>query len=151
MVYAGELRQIAANLLGNALDATSRNGRIFLRERIATDWSTGRQGIRITVADTGHGMDTDTLHRAFDAFFSTKSSTGTGLGLWVIKEIIGKHAGRIRVRSSQKPLHRGTVFTVFLPEIASLPSASESPTFPETAAMQTTEFSDSSHRATFVD
>ncbi len=118
MVFGGEVRQIAANLLGNALDASSRGGRIHLRERIATDWSTGRTGIRLTIADTGHGMDPDTLQQAFRPFFSTKSATGTGLGLWVIQEIVAKHAGRIRVRSSQDPKHRGTVFSVFLPEVA---------------------------------
>ncbi len=117
LVFAGELRQVIANLIGNALDALGPDGRIFLRDRAATDWTTGRKGIRITVADTGHGMDAATQQRIFEAFYSTKSATGTGLGLWVSNEIVQKQGGRIRVRSSRGERH-GTVFTVFLPEIA---------------------------------
>ena len=57
-------------------------------------------------------MDQDTQSRIFEAFFSTKGITGTGLGLWVSREIMDKHDGHFRVRSR---LGRGTVFTMFLP------------------------------------
>lgn len=116
-VFEGELRQIVANLLGNAVDAVSPGGRILLRQRRATEWSSGRQGIRITVADTGHGMTRETQARIFDPFFSTKGSLGTGLGLWITREIVEKHAGRIRVRSSSRPDHSGSVFVLFLPDL----------------------------------
>ena len=56
LCYEGEIRQVLANLIGNAIDASSRGGSLFLRERAATDWKTGRQGIALTVADTGCGM-----------------------------------------------------------------------------------------------
>jgi signal transduction histidine kinase len=114
-VYAGELRQVIANLVGNSLDALGHGGRIVVRESPATDWVSGRKGVRVTVADGGHGMSAEVVRRVFEPFFSTKNDTGTGLGLWVSKEIVEKHGGSIRVRSRQKEPHRGTAFSVFLP------------------------------------
>lgn len=122
MVFAGELRQVVANLVANAIDAVGSDGRVVLRERRSTDWRTGRQGTLILVSDSGHGMAPETASRIFEPFFSTKSETGTGLGLWVSKEIVEKNGGAIRVRSVQQPPYRGTVFSVFLPE----PSHAES-------------------------
>ena len=112
LIRDGEIRQVIANLLGNALDALAEDGRLLVRTACAHDWRTGRDGIRITVADNGTGMDQDTQSRIFEAFFSTKGITGTGLGLWVSREIMDKHDGHFRVRSR---LGRGTVFTMFLP------------------------------------
>jgi len=60
-------------------------------------------------------MDTPTQRRVFEAFFTTKDIGGTGLGLWISKEIVDRHCGMLRVRSSQKPDRCGTVFTLFLP------------------------------------
>jgi PAS domain S-box-containing protein len=115
--YASELRQVLANLIGNALDAL--NGMtprvLTIRSRPATDWVTARKGVRITVADTGCGMDSVTAQHIFEPFFTTKSETGTGLGLWVSEEIINKRGGTLRVHSSQAPEHRGSVFSFFLP------------------------------------
>jgi signal transduction histidine kinase len=74
--------------------------------------------MRITVADTGAGMDRDTLGRIFEAFFTTKEDTGTGLGLWVSHEIIRKHRGEVRVRSRAGTVdaRSGTIFQIFLPD-----------------------------------
>jgi PAS domain S-box-containing protein len=113
--FDGELRQVFTNLIGNALDASREGGPITLREREATDWRTGRKGVRITVADRGHGMSKETVSRIFEPFFSTKGITGTGLGLWVSLEIIQKHRGVMKVRSNASPSHHGTVFNVFIP------------------------------------
>jgi PAS domain S-box-containing protein len=66
--YPGEMRQVMANLIGNALDAMPFGGRLQLRVRKATDWITGRPGLRITVADNGHGMSAATRRRAFEPF-----------------------------------------------------------------------------------
>jgi PAS domain S-box-containing protein len=101
MVFAGELRQVVANLVGNAIDAVGSGGCIVLRERPVTDWRTRRNGTLISVSDSGHGMASETVARVFEPFFSTKTETGTGLGLWVSKEIVEKHGGSIRVRSRQ--------------------------------------------------
>ena len=68
-----------------------------------------------TIAESGSGMSQVTQGKLFDAFFTTKGIGGTGLGLWVSKEIIARHAGSIGLRSSQREQHRGTVFTIFLP------------------------------------
>ncbi|WP_109485591.1 ATP-binding protein [Occallatibacter savannae] len=115
MGYPGDLRQVFSNLLRNALEAIGSNGRISIRERICTDPESGRRFLRITVADSGHGMTPDVQKHLFEPFFSTKPATGTGLGLWVSKEIIDKHSGRIVVRSSTHPVRHGTVFSVLLP------------------------------------
>jgi signal transduction histidine kinase len=109
------MRQVFANLVGNALDALSGQGDLWLRTRFATDCKTGQAGLRVTVADNGCGMSEATQRGLFEAFFTTKPATGTGLGLWVSLEIIRNHAGRVRVRSSEVTPHRGTVFALFFP------------------------------------
>jgi signal transduction histidine kinase len=113
--FEGELRQVFTNLVGNALDASRDGGKITLRERDATHWRIGKKGVRITIADRGHGMSRETLARIFEPFFSTKGITGTGLGLWVSMGIIQKHQGRIKVKSSTSSQHHGTVFSMFIP------------------------------------
>jgi signal transduction histidine kinase len=114
--FEGEIRQVLSNLVGNAIEAmTGGEGRLRLRLRAGNDWTTGRAGMVFTVADTGCGMSPGTVARIFDAFFTTKGMTGTGLGLWVSKEIVERHSGSLRVRSSQREGGSGTVFTLFLP------------------------------------
>jgi signal transduction histidine kinase len=118
VIYDGEIRQIFANLIGNAIDAMQGvGGKLTLRTASSRDWQNGRRGVTISVADSGEGMDRSTVKRIFEPFFSTKGSTGTGLGLWVSREILSKHLGRIQVRSRPtKTSARGwTVFRVFLP------------------------------------
>ncbi len=132
MAHEGEIRQVLANLVGNAIDALAPGGRITLRKSASHDWRTGRPGIRITVADNGSGMAPETLRRIFEPFFSTKGITGTGLGLWVSHEIIERHHGRITVRSRQATPARsgGTAFTLFLPienDLSEAPAADLAP------------------------
>jgi signal transduction histidine kinase len=90
-------------------------GRLFIRERESTNWKTGEPGVTITVADMGSGMSPQTQDKIFNPFFTTKGVTGTGLGLWVSREIVLRHRGSLCVRSSQSTDHHGTVFTLFLP------------------------------------
>ena len=87
-------------------------GRLLVR---AHDTTVPRPGVRILIADDGHGMPPATLARIFEPFFTTKDLNGTGLGLWISSGIIERHDGRIHVRSSTHPTHRGTVFSLFLP------------------------------------
>ncbi|WP_348266581.1 ATP-binding protein [Edaphobacter paludis] len=117
MVQAGEIRQVLANLFGNAMDALPSGGRILLRTAATRDWRSGRHGIAITVADNGTGMDSATLNRLFEPFFSTKGITGTGLGLWISHEIVAKHRGTLHVRSraTENGVAGGTVFRLFIP------------------------------------
>ena len=114
--FEGEIRQVLSNLVSNAIDAMHPlGGRLLLRTREATNWITGERGVTFTVADTGTGIPPSALNRIFEAFFTTKDIGGTGLGLWVSSEIVNRHRGAFRVRSTQKQGHSGTVFTMFLP------------------------------------
>jgi PAS domain S-box-containing protein len=113
--FEGEIRQVLSNLVSNALDAMPEGGRLLLRSRLGRHWETGERGVVMTVADTGVGMSPATREKLFHAFFTTKGLTGTGLGLWVTKEIVARHHGTLHLRSSQSPQHHGTVFSLFLP------------------------------------
>jgi PAS domain S-box-containing protein len=110
-----EIRQVLSNLIANAIDAMRVGGRLLLRAHDASHPVTGVKGVRITIADTGHGMDPATQARIFEPFFTTKELNGTGLGLWISAEILERHHGQLAVRSSQHPRHHGTVFGLFLP------------------------------------
>jgi PAS domain S-box-containing protein len=127
--YEGEIRQVLANLVGNAIDATSSGGRLIVRARRSHGWTDGHAcGIRLTVADTGSGMTPEVRGRIFEAFFTTKEAIGTGLGLWVSQEIIEKHRGLVNVRSraAGDGQSSGTVFHLFLPDDESLASRQRS-------------------------
>ena len=114
--FDGEIRQVLSNLIANAIDAMrGAGGKMLVRSREATDWKAGRKGIVITIADSGSGMDAHTLSRVFEPFFTTKEINGTGLGLWISREIVTRHSGVLRVRSFQSASCSGTVFTLFLP------------------------------------
>jgi signal transduction histidine kinase/HAMP domain-containing protein len=116
--FGGELRQLFANFIGNALDAMPEGGRLHLRLRPGSGhradglWC---HGTRVTVSDSGSGMSPDTMKHIFEAFFTTKQVTGTGLGLWVSDEIVRKHHGSVRLRSRQSH-PSGTTFTLFFPD-----------------------------------
>lgn len=114
--FSGELRQLFANLIGNAIEAGSKT--IKIRVSPAEDGnSSGRPGVYVLVADDGAGIPDGTSSNLFEPFFTTKAEKGTGLGLWVSKGIVQKHEGWIRVRSSVTPGHRGTTFCMFLPTV----------------------------------
>jgi signal transduction histidine kinase len=116
LCLSSELRQVFANLIANALDAMRQGGKLTIRSRPQPHALTGAAGLRISIADTGHGMDRNTLRRLFEPFVSTKGDGGTGLGLWVSREILDKHRATIRVRSRQTPGASGTVFSIWIPE-----------------------------------
>jgi PAS domain S-box-containing protein len=120
--YAGEIRQVLANMVGNSIDASSTDGRLIVRAKKSRNWKAPEQtGVRFTVADAGAGMDAEARSRAFEAFFTTKENTGTGLGLWVSMEILNKHHGTVHLRSrtSDSGSPSGTVFQFFIPDNAS--------------------------------
>ncbi len=112
---SGELRQLFANLVGNAADAMKQGGVLRIRVKSSSTASGGMPGVRVTVADSGCGIDPKNLRKIFEPFFSTKGNMGTGLGLWVSSSIVQKHDGRIQVKSCNKEGRCGTVFSVFLP------------------------------------
>ena len=112
----GELKQILSNLVANAIDASKERGRIIIRARQSRDLHSGRSGIRISIADTGIGIDESNKARLFSPFFTTKKEVGTGLGLWLSKDLLEKKGGSIQYRSrSARP--SGTVMSIFLPTL----------------------------------
>jgi signal transduction histidine kinase len=115
----GELRQILANIIGNATDAMRQGG--CLRIRISNRKHLRRTGccVRLTIADNGTGIPREVLPTIFEPFVTTKGETGTGLGLWVTSETVKKNGWKIRVRSSRNPGQRGTVFSLLIPKLAS--------------------------------
>jgi PAS domain S-box-containing protein len=112
---SGELRQVFENLLENATDAVGMGGHIRVRARTLDH--TGHGKVVISVCDDGVGIAKERVRLIFDPFFTTKLWSGTGLGLWVSREIVRKHGGTIRVRSTEG---KGSVFTVTLPVAAEL-------------------------------
>jgi PAS domain S-box-containing protein len=113
----GELRQVFSNLLANSLDAITYEGKIRIRARNARSAThPDRQGVRITFSDNGRGIRRDLRAHIFDPFFTTKGNMGTGLGLWVTRQIVDKHGGQIRMRSCNDGVQSGTVFSVFIPQ-----------------------------------
>jgi PAS domain S-box-containing protein len=116
--YPGELRQLLSNLILNAMESMKDGGRLRLRViRMQEKSGDQRQGVRITIADTGSGIPVSSLPHIFEPFYTTKKENGTGLGLWLAYGIVQKHTGWIRVASRTTPgTSTGTVFMVFLPE-----------------------------------
>jgi PAS domain S-box-containing protein len=112
----GEIRQLFANLLNNSIDAAPNRGRIVIRVSSARE-RTGaeRDGVRLTVCDNGPGIAFELRKKLFEPFFTTKKEVGTGLGLWVSTNVVRKHEGTIRVRSSMETGKSWTAFSVFLP------------------------------------
>jgi PAS domain S-box-containing protein len=128
--YAGEIRQVLANMVGNSIDASSIGGRLIVRARRSRSWKNPQlQGVRFSVADSGTGMESEVRKRAFEAFYTTKENTGTGLGLWLSLEILNKHNGTVNLRSCPAGYGKpsGTVFQFFLPDDPALAVATESP------------------------
>lgn len=115
LAYPHQLRQMCANLLLNAADAMPSGGRIYARLAPAHEWKDHRPGLRLTFADTGSGIAAKNLSRMWDPFFTTKGAAGNGIGLSLVKNTVQKHHGVLRVRSSTRAGHSGTVFSIFLP------------------------------------
>ena len=114
---AGEIRQVISNLIANAIDALPMEGTLRIRvHRSKALTNSKRPGGRIVIADTGSGISPEHRKKLFEPFYTTKQDVGTGLGLWVSREIVQKHGGSITLRSCTIPGRTGTVFSIFLPE-----------------------------------
>jgi PAS domain S-box-containing protein len=110
----GELKQILSNLIANAIDASKEGGRILISGRASRHFQSGHHGIRITVADDGTGIAREYRQRLFTPFFTTKREIGTGLGLWITKDLLEKKGGHIRFRSRTET-KSGTAIGLFIP------------------------------------
>ena len=102
-----ELREVATNLLKNALDAMEKGGEIVL----SAESRAGR--VRAEVSDNGPGISKEQQAKLFTPFFTTKGERGTGLGLCLSQQIVERHGGEIRITSEEG---RGTVSAFELPE-----------------------------------
>ena len=107
----GELRQIIANIVGNAIDAMRTGGRLRIRITESSEY------VRLTIADSGTGIPSDVLPTIFEPFVTTKGETGTGLGLWVTAEIMKRNGWKIHVRSCSRPGRSGTMFYIVIPAL----------------------------------
>ena len=122
--HSREIREVFANLFLNAIDAMNSHGRLRIRISEAQECSgQQRYGVRILVADNGHGIAPKHLNQIFEPTFTTKGERGNGIGLSVVRDMIRDHRGTIRVRSSVRRGRSGTIFSVFLPGGAPFKSA----------------------------
>ncbi len=109
----GEIRQVLVNLIANAIDAMPQGGSLLVRGSSACHPITKVAGIKISVVDHGEGISARVMHKLFEPFFTTKGNIGTGLGLWLTKDIIERHKGYIRVRNHRRP--HGAIFSFWIP------------------------------------
>ena len=110
LAYPGEMRQVVSNLVNNAIEASPAGSQLQIRVSCASVNGHGPRA-RILIVDQGPGIATHLKQQIFEPFFTTKGEKGTGLGLWITRELVQKHSGRILVRSSCK----GSCFIVDLP------------------------------------
>jgi len=102
-----QLKQVFLNVIKNAFEAFDNGGRICLQ----TSWDEGEGLVKIAVEDNGPGVDGQTIDNIFIPFFTTKEK-GTGLGMFLSKQIIDNHGGLIEVESEPG---KGTTVTVLIP------------------------------------
>lgn len=102
-----DLREIVINLILNAVDAMPAGGTVLLRGEEQD------QRVILTCQDSGIGMPPAVLERIFEPFFSTKGSSGTGMGLAILYGVVARHGGEVHVAST---VGAGTTFTVALPK-----------------------------------
>jgi signal transduction histidine kinase len=94
-VYVGELNQVWTNIIDNAIYAVPKSGEIIIET-----WC-DKKNVTIKIADNGTGIPKEILSRVFDPFFTTKKvGQGTGIGLDIVKNVISKHHGEIKVNST---------------------------------------------------
>jgi len=109
------LRQLFANLISNAIDATPPGGCVRIEVSPAVNWrDPSKRGVSVVVADTGSGIPEQVRRRIFEPFLTTKGDAGTGLGLWVCDDIVKRHGGRLRLKTRTHG-RSGTAFSIFLP------------------------------------
>ncbi|HEX4155094.1 MAG TPA: ATP-binding protein [Acidobacteriaceae bacterium] len=110
LVPADDLRQILTNLISNACDAF-----IGPTGLVEVDISSAGQLAIVEVRDNGAGIAAENLPRIFDPFFTTKEDVGTGIGLWITRELVEKSGGRISVHGDDLPPGLRTMFRAQFP------------------------------------
>jgi PAS domain S-box-containing protein len=112
LLRRGEMMQVISNLVVNAIYAMPTGGTLSVS---VCDTETPAEGVALTVTDTGVGITSEVLPKVFEAFFTTRATVGTGIGLFVAKQFVEGHGGQISIDSVVEPERRGTMVRVFLP------------------------------------
>lgn len=124
-VSKGELLQVFSNIIANAIEAMPQGGvlRVSVR-RLLRDQG---DGVQIMIQDNGVGIKKESLERVFEPFFTTKGELGTGIGLWVAKQLVEKRGGQISIASSSEAGNSGTTVTIFIPLVVPPPQNAAKP------------------------
>jgi PAS domain S-box-containing protein len=112
-VNRGEMLQVISNIVANSIDAMPAGG--VLDIRVAASATREQEGVRLLIRDDGIGIDQKNLRRVFDPFFTTKGDRGTGIGLWIARELVERRRGKIAMTSSRNSTRSGTTTSIFIP------------------------------------
>jgi len=112
MLRRGEMMQVISNLIANSIYAMPAGGILSIS---MDDVADPADGIVLTVQDNGVGIGAEDLPKVFDAFFTTRNTVGTGIGLYIAKQFVEGHGGRIEIESRKSADDYGTTVRVFLP------------------------------------
>ncbi len=113
VVSRGEMIQVFSNIIANAVDAMRQGGALHITTRNLL--ASSGDGLQIVVQDNGTGILQEHLARIFEPFFTTKGDLGSGIGLWVAKQLVERRGGQISVASSTEKGKSGTTITIFIP------------------------------------
>ena len=108
----GEMMQVISNLIANAIYAMPDGGVLSIS---VSDTTTPADGVALYIADNGAGIAPEVLPKVFDAFFTTRTTVGTGIGLFIAKNFVEGHGGQISIESHTQPEKHGTTIRIFLP------------------------------------
>lgn len=116
----GEMMQVISNLISNSIYAMQSGGVLSVSVKDAGTVPneivlTIPDEVVLTIQDNGVGIPADALPKVFDAFFTTRNTVGTGIGLFIAKQFVEGHGGRIKIESSDDAKNHGTIVRIFLP------------------------------------
>jgi PAS domain S-box-containing protein len=112
-VRSSEIIQVFSNVVSNAIDAMPHGGKLSISTTHVR--KPEGDGLQTVVSDTGNGIRRENLGQVFEPFYTTKGSLGTGIGLWIAKQLVERHGGQISISSSTEPGNSGTTVTIDLP------------------------------------
>jgi signal transduction histidine kinase len=105
--------QVFSNVIANSIDAMRTGGRLRITTHAIE--RPDRAGVEVLIEDNGPGIPQENLDRIFDPFFTTKGEIGTGIGLWVTRQLLGKYEGDISISSNTKKNDHWTKVNIFIP------------------------------------
>jgi PAS domain S-box-containing protein len=108
----GEIMQVVSNLIANAIYAMPTGGHLSISVEDADEPASGME---LTISDNGVGIAPHDLPKVFQAFFTTRTTIGTGIGLFIAKQFVEGHGGRISMTSQNDAKNHGTTVRIFLP------------------------------------